>query len=304
MFARMFSRVSANFASGARQATTSASVSVVSNGAKLAALAGIVGGASALYAGTQAAEASFGYAEDSIPSPTYPWQHTRLWKSYDHNAIRRGFQVYQTIGSACHSMKFVYYRQLVNVAYSEKEMKEIAAERDDYLAEPNDEGDVLKRPGALTDPLWKPYKNDKEARFTNNGALPPDLSLIVKARVGGENYIFSLLTGYRDAPHGVVLAENMYYNVYFPGCQIAMPPPLAEGAVEYTDGTEASVSQMSKDVTEYLAWSSSMELDERHLMGVKTLVTLTGFAAFFFVWKKWKWSYVKHRKFWSSLSKW
>jgi len=297
MFSRFYSRVSSNFAKGARQATTAANPSIVSTGAKLAAVAGVVGGVVALYTGTQVAEASFGYAEDCLPPPTYPWEFARLWKSYDHASIRRGFKVYQTIGSACHSMKFVYHRQLVNVAYTEKEMKEFAAEHDDYLGEPNDEGEVKNRPGALTDPLWKPYKNDKEARYANNGALPPDLSLIVKARVGGENYIFSLLTGYRDAPHGVTLAENMYYNIYFPGCQIAMPPPLAEGAVEYEDGTPNSVSQMTKDVTEYLAWSSAMELDERHLMGVKTLTVLALFAGTFFYWKKWKWSYVKHRVF-------
>jgi len=269
----------------------------VSNSARLLAAAGVVGGAFAVYAATQVAEASFGYAEDCLPPPKYPWSHAKIWKSYDHAAIRRGFKVYQTIGSACHSMKFVYYRQLVNVAYTEKEMKEIAAEHDDYLAEPNDEGDVLKRPGALTDPLWKPYKNDKEARATNNGALPPDLSLIVKARGGGEDYLFSILTGYRDTPHGVTLGENMYYNIYFPGCQIAMPPALAEGAVEYEDGTPNSVSQMTKDVTVYLAWAGAMELDERHLMGIKTLGLLGVMTGFFFHWKKSMWSTVKTRVF-------
>jgi len=302
MFGRFSSRLARNLAKGSRQASFVASPSV-SIGAKLTALAGIVTGAVALYSGTQVAEASFGYAEDCIPPPHFPWSHESIWKSYDHAAIRRGFQVYQTIGSACHSMKFVYYRQLVTVAYTEKEMKEIAAEHEDYATEPNDEGDVGTRRGTLNDPLWKPYKNDKEARYTNNGALPPDLSLIIRARVGGENYLFSLLTGYRDAPHGINLNENMYYNVYFPGCQIAMPPPLAEGAVDYEDGTPSSVSQMSKDVTEYLAWAAYMEHDERHLMGVKSLALLGFMAATFFYWKKWKWSYVKTRKFVSRFGK-
>lgn len=206
-------------------------------------------------------------------------------------------------------MKFVYYRQLVNVAYTEKEMKQYASEHDDYEAPPNDEGEVGTRAGALTDRLWAPYKNEKEARYANNGALPPDLSLIVKGRPGGENYIFALLTGplipfalppspdagYRDPPHGIQLAENMYYNIYFPGTQIAMPPPLAEGAVTYEDGTEASVSQMSKDVTEYLTWASYMEQDERHLMGLKTLAAVSLLAVPMYYWKKWKWSYIKHR---------
>jgi len=296
MFGRFSSRLASSFANASRKIAFDASPAV-SNSAKIAALAGLVGGAAAIYLSTQAAEASFGYAEDSLPPPKFPWGHAKLWKSYDHAAIRRGFKVYQTIGSACHSMKFVYYRQLVNVAYTEKEMKEIAAEHEDYLAEPNDEGDVLQRPGALTDALWKPYKNDKEARATNNGALPPDLSLIVKARNGGEDYVLALLTGYRDAPHGINLAENMYYNLYFPGCQMAMPPPLAEGAVDYEDGTPNSVSQMSKDVTEYLAWASSPEHDERHLMGVKTMTLLAFMVPVFFVWKKSMWSYVKSRAF-------
>jgi ubiquinol-cytochrome c reductase cytochrome c1 subunit len=303
MFGRFSSRFTSSFGKGSRQATFAASPAV-SNGAKLAALAGIVGGATALYAGTQVAEASFGYAEDCLSPAHYPWSHAKLWKSYDHAAVRRGFKVYQIIGSACHSMKFVYYRQLVNVAYSEKEMKEFAAEHDDYLADPNDEGEVLKRAGLLNDPLWKPWKNDKDARFNNNGALPPDLSLIVKARGGGEDYLFCLLTGYRDAPHGVTLAENMYYNIYFPGGQIAMPPPLAEGAVDYEDGTPNSVSQMTKDITEYLAWASSMEMDERHLMGVKSLALLGVMTGIFFYWKKSMWSYVKTRKFYSSIQRW
>jgi len=258
---------------------------------------GVVVGTAAVYAMTErTASASFGAAEDHLDSPLYPWAFAKLWKSYDHAALRRGFQVYQTIGSACHSMKFVYYRQLVNVAYTEKEMKEIAAEHDDYAAPPNDEGDVGTRPGSLTDKLWAPYKNEREARSQNNGALPPDLSLIVQGRPHGENYVFALLTGYRDPPHGVQLAENMYYNIYFPGTQIAMPPPLAEGAVTYEDATiQASVSQMAKDVSEYLAWASYMEQDERHLMGVKTLTALACITPFFYYWKKWKWSYIKHR---------
>jgi len=280
----------------ARRSGASASSAIASSSlSKFAFLAGIVGGTGAVYFTTQLASASFGAAEDHLETPNYPWGFAKLWKSYDHGALRRGFQVYQTIGSACHSMKYVHYRQLVNVAYTEKEMKEIAAEHDDYQSPPNDEGEVVDRPGALTDKLWAPYKNEKEARFNNNGALPPDLSLIVKGRPNGDNYVFALLTGYREAPHGITLAENMYYNIYFPGTQIAMPPPLAEGAVTYEDGTEASVSQMAKDLAEYLAWASYMEQDERHLMGIKTLTATAFLAATLFYWKKWKWSYIKHR---------
>jgi len=287
MFGRFASRAGSRLRDVAR---------LVSPGIRNVVVAGsLLGGSAAIFMTTQLASASFGAAEDHLDAPRYPWGFGTMWRSYDHNALRRGFQVYQTIGSACHSMKYVYYRQLVNVAYTEKEMKEIASEHDDYHSPPNDEGDVGTRPGALTDRLWAPYKNEKEARYANNGALPPDLSLIVKGRPNGENYLFALLTGYRDAPHGVQLAENMYYNIYFPGTQLAMPPPLAEGAVTYEDGTEASVSQMAKDVSEYLTWASYMEQDERHLMGLKTLTAVAFLIPPLYYWKKWKWSYVKHR---------
>jgi len=148
----------------------------------------------------------------------------------------------------------------------------------------------------LTDRLWQPYKNDKEARYANNGALPPDLSVMNRARHHNEDYIFSLLTGYRDPPHGVILGENMQYNIYFPGCQIAMPPPLAEGAVEFDDGTEPSVSQMARDVTTYLAWSASQDHDERHLWGMKALLTMALLTVPFYLWKRMRFTAVKKRK--------
>jgi ubiquinol-cytochrome c reductase cytochrome c1 subunit len=204
--------------------------------------------------------------------------------------------VYNTIGVACHSMKYRYYRQLVDVAFTEDEVKEIAAQYDDYPTEPDDEGEVTTRPGELNDRMHSPYANDKQARSLNNGALPPDLSQIVRARDGYDDYVFALLTGYRDPPHGVTLGENMNYNLYFSGLQIAMPPPLAEGAVTFDDGTECSISQQAKDVTIYLMWSSFMEQDERHLMGIKTIATLGLFFIPLFYWKKFRWSSVKARK--------
>jgi len=240
-------------------------------------------------------DAGFGYVEECLDPPHLPWYHKSWWHSYDHAAIRRGFHVYNQIGKACHGMKFVYYRQLINVAFTDEEMRAIAAENEGYKSKPNDEGDVLERNGLVTDHLFDPFPNELAARAANNGALPPDLTVIVRARHHGEDYLFSLLTGYRDPPHGVELAPNMYYNIYFPGCQIAMPPPLAEGAVTYDDGTVASVSQMSKDVTTYLAWSSEMERDERHLMGLKTLFCIGALLVPLYYWKKAKWSVLKKR---------
>jgi len=240
-------------------------------------------------------EASFGYVEECLEPPHLPWYHSTWWHSYDHAAIRRGFQVYNEIGKACHGMKYIYYRQLINVAYSEDEMRAIAGEQEGYKTKPNDEGEVEVRNGVITDHFWEPYANEKEARFANNGALPPDLTVVARARHGGEDYIFALLTGYRDPPHGITLGANMYYNIYFPGCQIAMPPPLAADAVTYDDGTEASVSQMAKDVTTFLSWSSEMERDERHLMGLKTLACIALLMVPFYHWKKSKWSVLKKR---------
>jgi ubiquinol-cytochrome c reductase cytochrome c1 subunit len=262
------------------------------------AVSGVVAACAAFYyaKSSEEAEAGFGYVEDSIEPGHYPWGHEKVWQSFDHAAIRRGFKVYNEIGKACHSMKYIYYRQLINVAYTEEEMKAIAADHEGYHDPPNDEGEVLERTGALTDHLWNPYANEKEARAANNGALPPDLSVIVRARHHNENYLMALLTGYRDPPHGVVLSENMNYNIYFPGCMIAMPAPLAEGAVEYDDGTEASISQQAKDVTSYLTWSSSMDHDERHLMGLKSMLLLAATAVPFFLWKKFRWSTIKKRK--------
>jgi len=216
---------------------------------------------------------SFPIAEASgnrVHPPHYYWRHeASLFNSYDHAAIRRGFMVYDQIAKPCHSMKGNCYRHLTNVAFTEEEVKTIAASNDGYFTAPDDDGEIHERTGLPTDRFKSPYSNEQEARAANGGALPPDLTYIVKAREGNENYLFSLLTGYRDPPHGVVLGENMYYNIYFLGGQLAMPPPLAAGAVDYGDGTEASICQMAKDVSVFLSWSASKEHDERHLMGLK-----------------------------------
>jgi len=233
--------------------------------------------------------------QDHIHPPHFPWNHEKMWESFDHASIRRGFHVYNTIGKACHSMEFIHFRELVNVALTEDEAKDLAAQFE-YNDAPNDEGDIVKRPGILADPLPKPYRNEQEARYMNNGANPPDLSLIIKAREGAEDYVFALLTGYRDPPAGIIVAENMYYNPYFPGGQISMPPPLVEDAVEYDDGTTASISQMAKDVVTYLTWASNPELNERHLMGLKTLTVLTAFAIPLLYFKRFLFSSIKNRK--------
>jgi len=264
--------------------------------AKLAAIGLGVGVTTIGLALSNYSEAAFGYVEECLHPPHFHWYHFGYLHSYDHAAIRRGFQVYDTVGKPCHSMRGQCYRHLTEVAFTADEVRAIANEQEGYLSKPNEEGDVLERRGTPNDKMWAPYKNEPEARFANNGALPPDLTYIVRARHSHEDYIFSLLTGYRDPPHGVVLPENMYYNPYFPGGQISMPPPLTEGAVEYEDGTEASISQMAKDVVTYLTWASYPEQDDRHLMGLKAMTLLTAIAIPLFYYKRFLWATIKNRK--------
>lgn len=177
--------------------------------------------------------------------------------------------------SSCHSLHRVPYRALVGSILTVDEAKALA-EENEYPTEPNDEGEIEQRPGKLSDYIPSPYKNDEAARSANNGALPPDLSLMVKARHGGCNYIFSLLTGYpEETPAGATVQSGLNFNPYFPGTGIAMARVLYDGLVEYEDHTPATTSQMAKDVTEFLNWAAEPEMDERKKMGWKTLSVLT-----------------------------
>jgi ubiquinol-cytochrome c reductase cytochrome c1 subunit len=211
-------------------------------------------------------------------------------------SLRRGFQVYHEVCSSCHSLSRVPYRALVGVTHTVDEAKAMA-EENEYDTEPNDEGEIEKRPGKLSDYLPAPYKNDEAARAANNGALPPDLSLIVKARHGGCNYIFSLLTGYpEEPPPGVKLSDGLHFNPYFPGTGIAMARVLYNELVEYEDGTPASASQMAKDVVEFLNWSAEPEMDQRKKMGWKVLAIGSVLFALSVWVKRYKWAAVKTRK--------
>jgi len=179
--------------------------------------------------------------------------------------------------ASCHSLSRINYRNLVGVCYSEEEAKKLA-ESITVMDGPNDEGDMFERPGKLSDPLPSPYRNEEHARAINNGAYPPDLSLMIKARGGREDYIFALLTGYRDAPEGVAIAEGQYYNPYFPGSKIGMAKQLMDGGIEYFDGTPATESQMAKDVATFLAWASEPEHDDRKRLGLKWILAITAVA--------------------------
>lgn len=235
-------------------------------------------------------------ASDSVMhAPSYDWSHNGWWKALDSASVRRGYEVYRQVCSTCHSMELLRFRHLVGTSHTEDQAKALAAS---YVVVdgPNDEGEMFERPGRLLDVLPKPYANESLARYVNGGAIPPDLSLIVKARHGHEDYIFALLTGYRPLPHGLELRDGLYYNPYFEGSAISMPPPLSEGQMDNEDGTPASVPQMAKDVSTFLLWAGEPETDERKKVGLK-LVALTmvgiGFAGFY---KRFKFAHLKTRK--------
>jgi ubiquinol-cytochrome c reductase cytochrome c1 subunit len=183
---------------------------------------------------------------------------------------------------------------LVDVAYTEEEMKAIAADVE-VQDGPNDQGEMYDRPGKLADHIPPPYPNEQAARAANNGAYPVDLSLIVKARPG-EDYIFSLLTGYREPPAGVDVKNGMYYNPYFNGGQIGMGQQLNNDMIEYEDGTDASASQLAKDVTTFLSWAAEPHQDEHKRFGVKAVFLLSLTAVQLLYWKRLKWSIIKNRR--------
>lgn len=210
-------------------------------------------------------------------------------------SIRRGYQVYKEVCSACHSLK-IAYRHLVGVSHTLEEAKSEAAEVE-VTDGPDDTGAMFTRPGKLTDRLPNPYPNEEAARAANGGAYPPDLTLITKARHDGQNYVFSLITGYSDPPEGVTLRGNLHYNKYFPGGAIAMARNLYDGVVEYEDGTPATTAQMAKDVTTFLSWAAEPEMEERKLLGIKGLIVTGALIGLTWYWKRHKWSLLKTPRF-------
>ncbi|EIW79200.1 hypothetical protein CONPUDRAFT_127096 [Coniophora puteana RWD-64-598 SS2] len=234
-------------------------------------------------------------ADDGLHPGVYPWPHGGLFDTFDHSSIRRGFQVYREVCAACHSLDRIAWRNLVGVSHTVDEARTLA-EDIEYEDGPDDNGEMFQRPGKLADYMPKPYPNEEAARAGNAGALPPDLSLIIKARHGGADYVFSLLTGYIDPPAGVEIREGMNYNPYFPGGAIGMARLLFDGLVEYDDGTPATTSQMAKDVVTFLNWAAEPEHDERKKLGLKAVILFSSLFAISIWVKKFKWSVIKNRK--------
>jgi ubiquinol-cytochrome c reductase cytochrome c1 subunit len=245
------------------------------------------------------------------------WSFEGLFGTFDRGALQRGSQVYREVCAACHSMRLLYYRNLAEIGFTEDQVKQIA-ESVEVEDGPNDQGEMFTRPGRAADRFKSPFANDAAARAANNGAFPPDLSLIVKARDRGANHTFAVLTGYADTPpmaenacrtmveqrqpDGAMkmamtapeVREGQHYNPGMTGCVIAMPPPLSEDVVTYTDGTQATIERMALDVTTFLAWASSPELEERKRTGVKVLLFVFVLTGMLFAVKKKIWKDVAH----------
>ncbi len=220
-------------------------------------------------------------ATTMIPSDQQ-WSFEGPFGTFDRAQLQRGFQVYKQVCASCHSIKLISYRNLAVMGFNRAEIKAIAKE---YIVTdgPNDEGEMYERAAIPTDHFVSPFANEQAARAANNGAFPPDLSVIAKARKHGIDYVYALLMGYQEQPPGMKVDEGLYYNRFFSGNQIAMAPPLSPDLVSYSDGTRASVAQMAKDVSAFLAWASEPEMEERKRTGIMVMIYLfflTGFLYF------------------------
>ena len=219
------------------------------------------------------------------------WSFKGYFGKFDRATLQRGYQVYNEVCASCHSMKYLSYRNLAEKGgpeFSKEEAKAIAANFE-VTDGPNDDGEMFTRPAKLSDKFVNPYQNDKEATASNGGAYPPDMSVLVKARSGGANYIYSVLLGYEDPPNGVTLDDGVYYNKYMYGNNIKMPKVLEDDLVVYNDGTIASEEQMAKDVVTFLAWAAEPHLEARHRIGFKAIIYLIilSFLAYFSMKRLW-----------------
>lgn len=246
----------------------------------------IIGTAAIIFALSGQAMAAEGVA---IPKRDWPFQG--IFGKYDRVAAQRGFQVYKEVCAGCHSLNLIYFRNFMDLGYTEDQVKAFASEFE-VTDGPNEEGEMYQRPAKPSDRYPAPFANANAARASNGGALPPDLSLIVEARISGPDYLYSLLTGYAEPPAGFNVPDGMNYNKYFPGHNIAMAAPLSEGSVEYADGTKATVDRMAQDVVEFLAWASEPNMEARKQMGIKVMLFLLVFTGMLIAVKKKVWSNV------------
>ncbi len=287
-------------------------LSNVKDGTRLL-LAGLIG---IWFAAASSAMAAGGGAEIKRQH----WTFAGVFGHYDQAQLQRGFQVYKEVCAACHSMKLLSYRNLGQSggpAFPVEQVKALAADAQ-IVDGPNDDGEMFERKGKPADRIASPYKNDKEAAAANGGALPPDLSVIAKARgahkdlpwylapfqwlkdialgyeEGGADYLYALMTSYKNPPSGFELIDGLHYNAAFPGHQIAMPAPLSDDAVDYSDGSPQTVAQYSRDLSAFLMWAADPTLEERKKLGFRVLIYLIILTLLLYLAKRKIWSRVEH----------
>tara|TARA_B100001778_G_C18553281_1_gene614094 strand:- start:217 stop:990 length:774 start_codon:yes stop_codon:yes gene_type:complete len=233
-------------------------------------------------------------AGTKIEYPEQNWSFSGLFGIFDKASAQRGYQVYREVCSGCHGMRLINYRNLSALGYNTEELKALAAEFE-VQDGPNDEGEFFTRPGRPSDKFISPYPNKQAARAANGGAYPPDLSLIIKARANGANYLHALLSGYTEPPKDMKVPDGMYYNSFYSGNLIAMPQPLYDDGITYFDGTKATKDQMATDVTTFLAWASEPELEKRKRLGVTVISFLLVFSMLAYFSMKQIWAPIKKK---------
>jgi len=217
-----------------------------------------------------------GIEENSAELLKVDWSFKSFIGKFDRASLQRGYQVYNEVCSSCHSVKYLSYRNLMEKGgpeFSEEEAKAIASNFE-VVDGPDSTGEMFTRSARLSDKFVMPYANEEEAKSANGGAYPPDMSVLVKARTGGADYIYSLLLGYEDPPVDVKLDDGVYYNKYMYGNKIKMSAPLSDDLIEYSDGTKATSEQMAKDVVSFLMWAAEPHLEQRHKFGFRVLIYL------------------------------
>ncbi len=237
-------------------------------------------------------------SEEKVELLKIDWSFKGVTGKFDRASLQRGYQVYTEVCASCHSMNLVSYRNLGEPGGPEFSVEQVKAIAANFEVEdgPNSDGEMFTRPGRPSDKFVSPYPNVQAATAANGGAYPPDMSVLVKARKGGSDYIYSVLMGYEDPPAGFELEEGVYYNKYMDGQKIKMSNPLSEGIVTYADGTQATQAQMAKDVTTFLTWTAEPHLETRHKMGVKVIIFLTIFTLLVYLSMRRIWSRIDSEK--------